>query len=212
MVRLLVRRRRFAEADLWIWLAASAVAVVTGFQFYGHYYLQLLPPLVLTGVAALRRLPSRWWRPAAAWTALGTCGFLAWGLAASHTELDHADTVATAVTRHTSPGAKVLVWGMHPEEYWLADRAPASRFLTAGFLTNFSGGRDGTRVGQEYAVPGAWQTFRAEMRRHPPALVVDDSQGGPYGPAHIPAFRALLRDGYRPVATSDGAVLYAPRH
>ncbi len=207
----LLRRRRFADSDLWIWLAASALAVTTGFQFFGHYYLQLLPPLVLIGAGALRGLP-RWRRPALAWTALAACGFLLWGLAAPRTDLDHAHTVAAAVSRHTAPGSKVLVWGMHPEEYWLADRTPASRFLTAGFLTNFSGGRDGAAVGERYAVPGAWHTLRAEMRRHPPALVVDDSRGQPYGPSHVPEFRQLLRRGhYHRVATTDGAVLYAPR-
>jgi hypothetical protein len=204
----LAAKRRAADGDLWLWLAASVVAVVTGFQFYGHYYLQLLPPLVLLGVAALHRLP-RWRRPALAWTALAACGFLAWGLAAPRADLDHAHAVATAVSRHTAPGDRVLVWGMHPEEYWLADREPASRFLTAGFLTNFSGGRDGVRVGERYAVPGAWSTFRAEMRHHPPALVVDDSRGQPYGPAHVPALRELLRAHYHPIAACDGAVLYA---
>ncbi|WP_269856521.1 ArnT family glycosyltransferase [Streptomyces sp. RPT161] len=206
---LLARRRRFAESDLWIWLAASAVAVTTGFQFYGHYYLQLLPPLVLLGVAALRRLP-RWWRPAAGWTALAACGFTVWGLAAPHGDLDHASRVAAAIAHRTAPGETVLVWGMHPEDYWLSGRAPASRYLTAGFLTNFSGGRGGARVGEEYAVPGAWRTFRQEMERRPPALIVDDSRGQPYGPAHIPAFRHLLA-GYHRTATADGAVLYVRR-
>jgi hypothetical protein len=206
----LLARRRFSDADLWIWLGASMVAVVTGFQFFGHYYLQLLPPLVLIGVGALRALP-HWRRPALAWTALAACGFLLWGLAAPRTDLDHAHTVAAAVSRHTAPHDKVLVWGMHPEEYWLAGRDPASRFLTAGFLTNFSGGRDGVRVGERYAVPGAWHAFQAEMRHHPPALVVDDSRGQPYGPSHVPAFRALLRAHYHPVGVSDGAVLYARR-
>ncbi len=206
----LLLRRRFAHGDLWTWLGASIVAVVTGFQFYGHYYLQLLPPLVLLGTAGLRRLP-RLRRPALAWTALAACGFLVWGLAAPRGDLDHSGAVAAAVTRHTAPGERVLVWGMHPEEYWLADRTPASRFLTAGFLTNFSGGHGGARVGERYAVPGAWQTFRAEMRDHPPALVVDDSRGLPYGPEHVPAFRQLLRDHYHPIATTDGAVVYALR-
>lgn len=206
----LLWRRRFADADLWIWLGASALGVATGFQFFGHYYLQLLPPLVLIGVSALRRLP-RWRGPAAAWTVLAACGFLAWGLAAPRTEFDHTDTVAAAVARDTRPGQEVLVWGMHPEEYWLAGRAPASRFLTAGFLTNFSGGRDGARVGERYAVPGAWRTFRAEMRSHPPALVVDDSCGLPYGPSHVPVIRELLHDRYHRVARTDGAVLYALR-
>ncbi|MYZ41335.1 glycosyltransferase, partial [Streptomyces sp. SID4917] len=41
----LARARRTARsgtADLWVWLAASAVAVVAGFHFFGHYFLQLV--------------------------------------------------------------------------------------------------------------------------------------------------------------------------
>ncbi|MBV9026952.1 MAG: glycosyltransferase family 39 protein [Streptomycetaceae bacterium] len=204
------RRRLPGDADLWIWLAASALAVVTGFQFYGHYFLQLLPPLVLLGVAALRRLP-RWRRPAAAWTALAACGFLLWGLSVPRTELNHSKAVAAAIGHRTAPGERVLIWGMHPEEYWLADRIPASRYLTAGFLTNFSGGRGGARVGEQYAVPGAWQAFRREMAQHPPALIVDDSRGAPYGPQHVRAFKELLETHYRPVGSTGGAVLYVRR-
>lgn len=203
----LLLRKRFGDPDLWVWLGASAIAVATGFQFFGHYYLQLLPPLVLLGTGALRAL-SRLRRPAAAWTALAACGFLAWGLAAPRTELDHAERVAAAIDARTASGESVLVWGMHPEDYWLADRTPAGRHLTAGFLTNFSGGRGGARVGEAYAVPGAWSAFRTDMRRRPPALIVDDSRGAPYGPDRVPDLRALLAVGYHRVATVDGAVLY----
>ncbi len=204
------RRHRYAGSDVLVWLGASVLAVAAGFQFYGHYYLQVLPPLVLTGVAALRSLP-RWRRPALVWTVVASCGFLAWGLAAPPPGLAHARTVAAAVSDRTRPGDRVLVWGMHPEVYWLARRPPASRYLTAGFLTNFSGGRGGARVGERYAVPGAWDAFRAEMRRHPPDLVVDDSRGQPYGPGRVRGFRELLRHGYRRAESVQGAVVYVRR-
>ena len=212
LLYLAARRRRFAGTELWVWLAASGLAVVTGFQFYGHYYLQLLPPLVLLGVAALRGLP-RLWKPAAAWTALACGAFLAWGFTVPRTELDHSAAVAAAIRAHTTPSDTLLVWGMHPEHYWLSRRTPASRVLTAGFLTNFSGGRGGSsgRVGEAYAVPGAWRTFRREMARRPADLIVDDSRGAAYGPAHVPTLRAMLAKDYKRVATADGAVLYARR-
>src|SRR5690606_18778463 len=67
--RLLLRRHRVADPDLWLWLAGSAAGVAAGFHFFGHYYLQLIPPLVLLGVGALHRLPS-WHRPVLAMTAV----------------------------------------------------------------------------------------------------------------------------------------------
>ncbi|NEY33072.1 glycosyltransferase [Streptomyces sp. PRKS01-65] len=197
-----------ATADLWLWLAASGGAVAVGLHFFGHYYLQLLPPLALLAAGALHGGPAHR-RTAALRTSACCCVlFLAWGLLAPRTELDHVRRLAGTVAGRTGPGDRVLVWGMHPETYWLADRAPATRYLTAGLLTNYSGGRDGSRVGETYAVEGAWEVFRREMATRPPVLVVDDSRGKPYGPPRVPGLRRLLDAGYVRAGTVDGAVLY----
>ena len=115
-----------------------------------------------------------------------TAGFLAWAWLAPRGELSHQQRLAAEIRSRTSPADPVLLWGMHPETYWLSGRPPSSRYLTAGFLTNFSGGRNGVRVGERYAMDGAWPYFRGELTRRPPALVVDDSRGKPYGVEHVP--------------------------
>ncbi|MFJ6694698.1 glycosyltransferase family 39 protein [Streptomyces sp. NPDC091272] len=204
----LVRRFRVPGADLWIWLAASAVAVMVGFHFFGHYYLQLMPPLALLGAAALHGLPRRRTATALTVTACTCAVFLVWGFLAPRPELAHAQRVAEAVRERTAPTDRVLIWGMHPETYWLADRTPAGRYLTAGLLTNFSGGRDGSRVGEEYGVEGSWTYLRTDLAAHPPAVIVDDSRGKPYGPDRMPTLRGILAQDYRPAATVDGAVVY----
>ncbi|MBN3931756.1 glycosyltransferase family 39 protein [Streptomyces verrucosisporus] len=204
-------RRRVLTADLWIWLAAAAVAVVSGFHFFGHYYLQLLPPLALLGAGALHLLGGGWTRRAALCAVLSCALFLGWSTAAGSGELDHARKVADAARRHAGPQEKVLLWGMHPEGYWLADRRPASRYLTAGLLTNFSGGRDGPRVGQRYGVEGGWHTFRAELSEDPPKVIVDDSRGKPYEPSRMPTLRYLLAAYYERAERVDGAVVYVLR-
>ncbi|MFI5805875.1 ArnT family glycosyltransferase [Streptomyces sp. NPDC051561] len=205
----LLRRPKAPGADLWIWLAASAVAVMTGFHFFGHYYLQLMPPLALLATAALNALPHRWTTLSLALTAATCAGFLVWGFLAPRPELAHAGRLADAIRSRTAPTERVLIWGMHPETYWLADRTPASRYLTAGLLTNFSGGRgDGAAVGEPYGVEGSWDHFRAELAAHPPALIVDDSRGKPYTPDRLPTLRKVLERDYVPAGTIDGAVLY----
>ncbi|MFD5103406.1 ArnT family glycosyltransferase [Streptomyces albidochromogenes] len=203
-----LRVARTGAADLWLWFLGAAGAVVLGFHFFGHYYLQLMPPIVLLATAALHVLPARW-RSRAVLTSAVTCAvFLAWGLLAPRPELAHVRKVATAVKTRTEPRDRVLVWGMHPEAYWLADRKPASRYLTAGLLTNYSGGRNGPQVGEKYAMAGAWPLFRAEMAARPPALIVDDSRGKPFAPERVPTLRRLLAGGYEELTTVDGAVLY----
>lgn len=208
VVRVL-RAARGGSADLWLWAASSAVAVTLGFHFFGHYHLQLLPPLALLATAALRLLPVDRLAPALRTTACCCALFLAWGLLAPRPELAHAQRLAAEVSRRTTPADRVLVWGIHPETYWLADRTPATRFLTAGLLTNYSGGRDGPRVGERYGVAGAWEVFRAELASGPPALIVDDSRGKPYGPERVPSLRRILAGRYVEVGTVHGAVLYA---
>lgn len=207
---LLLRHRTVTDVDLWLWLVGSAVGAATGFHFFGHYYLQLMPPLALLGVGALERLPS-WRRPALMCTALASAGFLMWGLLAPTKDLDHTQAVVAAVVRNTTPNDKVLLWGIHPEGYWLARRRPASRYLTAGLLTNFSGGRGKVKAAPDRGVPGAWRTFEDELARRPPVLFVDDSRGAPYGPAQIPELARILRTRYRFIGTANGAVLYALR-
>ncbi|WP_328874394.1 glycosyltransferase family 39 protein [Streptomyces sp. NBC_00287] len=203
-----VVRARTGSADLWLWLASSAGAVVLGFHFFGHYYLQLTPPLALLATAALRTLP-RARRTRAVVTSACCCTlFLTWGLLAPRPELTHAQRLADAIAHRTAPGDRILLWGIHPETYWLAHRAPATRYLTAGLLTNYSGGRDGPGVGEKHAMEGAWTTLHREMTAHPPQLIVDDSRGKPYAPDRIRPLRRLL-EGYEEVAVVDGAVLHA---
>ncbi|MCZ7457391.1 ArnT family glycosyltransferase [Streptomyces sp. WMMC940] len=208
VVRVL-RIARTGVTDLWLWLAASAAAVLAGFHFFGHYYLQLLPPLALLATAALQVLPRGRLTSALLASAAACALFLVWGLLAPRPELAHAQRLATEVRHRTGPQERVLLWGMHPETYWLADRAPATRYLTAGLLTNYSGGRDGPRVGEEYAVEGSWRTLTGELRGRLPALIVDDSRGRPYAPEHLPTLRRLLARHYEPLPGDvGGAVLY----
>jgi 4-amino-4-deoxy-L-arabinose transferase-like glycosyltransferase len=200
------------DADVWLWLGGSVLGVVTGFHFFGHYYLQLVPPLALLCAGALHRVGEpRWTRLALAWTAVAAAVFVALGLTASTYSVRRVQTVAQAVDAHSTPDQRVLVWGMHPEIYWLADRLPASRYLTAGLLTNFAGGRDGRGVGVQKAVAGSWTTFEQEVAAHPPTLVVDDSQGAPYAPAAVPPIRDLLAARYERVGGAGGAVIYRLR-
>ncbi|QTE01627.1 glycosyltransferase family 39 protein [Streptomyces cyanogenus] len=204
-----LRTTRAGAAELWLWLGSSAVAVVLGCHFFGHYYLQLTPPLALLATAALHVLPRERHLAAVLTSACACALFVGWGLLAPRPELAHAQRLAAALAHRTAPADRVLVWGIHPETYWLAGRTPATRYLTAGLLTNYSGGRDGPQVGEEYAVAGTWPVFRREMTAHAPALVVDDSRGEPYAPDRLPTLRRLLAAGYEEVGRVDGAVLYA---
>lgn len=205
--RAAARQAAREDSDLWAWFGASWLGVITGFHFFGHYYLQLIPPLVMLGVGAVARgaLP---WRPVLLYTGFASGVFCALGFAWPHQSLEHAVKVATDVTKDTTASETVLVWGMHPEMYWLSDRRPATRYLTAGLLTNYSGGRDASTVGTDKGMQDAWQTFEKEIDRKLPEIVVDDSGDSAYSPTHIVPIAQLLKDHYEKVQKVGTAVLY----
>jgi Dolichyl-phosphate-mannose-protein mannosyltransferase len=208
LVPLARRWRRVREdADLWIWFGSSGLGVITGFHFFGHYYLQLIPPLVLLGVGAVAKGAARW-KPVLVYSFAAGAAFVALGFLWPHQPLQHAESVAAEVTKDTKPQDSVLVWGMHPEMYWLADRKPATRYLTAGLLTNYSGGRAPENVGVADGMANAWKTFDAEMSEQLPEVVVDDSGSAPYAPRYIAPMRALLAAHYQRVGTDGTTVIY----
>ena len=207
-------RARRKDLDLWLWTASAIIGVAAGFRFFGHYYLQLLPPLALLAASQLERVT----RPvlvAASVVALVPALWLVGdALQTSHHEVSVYRDVARYVDSHTSPDQPIFVWGHFPEVYWAADRRPATRFVTTGALTGESGGRPASLVGEDLAVPGAWKLFRSDMHDHPPALIIDTSTANIrnahyYPPSRFPQFGDELRRDYRQVATVRGVAIYA---
>lgn len=137
--------------------------------------------------------------------------FVSLGLVAHPILLHPYDRIASAIDDRTAPSDKIFVWGQFPQAYWASDRRPATRFITAGFLTGSSGGRTSARVGTQYAVPGAWDEFESDLAAHPPELIVDASLGTAYALQDFPVFDNYVRANYEPVAYVDGVVLYQRR-
>ena len=52
-------RRWRDDVDLWLWVIAGVIAVGSGLRFFGHYYLQLIPPLCLLATRPLLRASTR---------------------------------------------------------------------------------------------------------------------------------------------------------
>jgi len=213
----LAARRWRADLDLWLWVAAGIVAVATGLRFFGHYYLQLLPPLALLATRPLVDASRRALAAAAIALAVPIAFFAHQqiGRPLSHTERVAAD-LTRYVQRTVPRDGRLLIWGHLPEVYWRSDRPPATRFATTEFLTGESGGRPPSVAAMQYATPGAWPDFEADLRAHPPLLVLDlapaNVRGGRYEAIRrFPRFASYLARHYRPVGTVDGVVAYTRR-
>ena len=184
--------------------------MTVGFQFFGHYFLQLTPALALLAAAALVHVRPRAAVALVTANAVVAAGFLAWALwLFPRGELAHQQRLAAEVRARTAPADRVLLWGMHPEAYWFADRTPASRYLTAGFLTNFSGGRNGVRVGERYAMDGRMAVLpRASCGPTRPRWSSTTHAASRTERTGSPRCAPILTRHYEQVGTLDGAVLY----
>jgi hypothetical protein len=206
-------RRRSAEPDLWLWLLGGAVAVAAGLRFFGHYYLQLLPPMALIaapGLAAASRLGRRLLIGGTALPA-ATCAAIAFVPTGDAATVPYRP-LAAQIRRLTSVHDTVFVWGDLPELYWASQRTPATRFVHTGFLTGNSGGRPNGTVGADDAMPGAWSMLASDFRRRLPDLLVDTSgtdirQSLLYPMASTWVW-PVVRTDYRLVGTLDGVRFY----
>jgi 4-amino-4-deoxy-L-arabinose transferase-like glycosyltransferase len=212
-------RARFAadgrrDTDLWLWLLSAAVSVAVGLRFFGHYYMQLVPPVVLLGAGALTRGSRRW---ADATVALALASALLFGAAGFFLRPGVPEPNYESVSRYlasvTSPDDPIFVWGSVPEIYWAADRRPATRFITSPFLTGNYAGRPPEESNAGADTQAAWDDFYRDFTAHPPKYFVDTSpakvRGAQYYPvANFPRLAKIVKTQYRYKATIDDIVVY----
>ncbi len=218
VVCLLVVRRGWhrEDLDLWLWLATGLVAFAAGFRYFGHYWLQVLPPLVLLGAPAIASFN--------AWTRLALVALVlvptvwywqeAWTPIHGPSNVDQrAFPLVAEVRKLTSPNDRITVWGSFPEIYWLSGRDPGGALVLTDFLVGKTAfWPDGPQRLAD-ATPGALSTFLDSMRAHPPKLFLDTATGavrayGHYPITLIPAVHRLVEDDYHPVAVIDGVTVY----
>jgi hypothetical protein len=204
-------------------LAASAIGAAAGARFYPHYYVQLIPPLVLLAAPYYARLWSRKIQPphwllrpqvTYAWLVLTIIvfSFEHWtGLASPRVPSETGRYLST----HSSPDDRIFVWGQTPEIYLDAHRRPASRYITTFPLTGyvFGGPIPGFDT-RSRILPGAWTTLEQDFTRHPPTYIVDiepDPKTAHYPVKDFPILAKLLAERYEPVAHTAEGVIYKMR-
>lgn len=214
-----IARRRVSDdgetdADLWVWLVSGALSVAVGLRFFGHYYLQLVPPLVLLTAGALAH-GSR--RAARATVVVALCTgvlFSAAGyfLTPFGQEVEY-ESVSRYLAERTSPDDRVLVWGNVPEIYWASGLRPATRYAaTQSLLVANHAGRDDAPKAAELD-PVVWRWFFRDLRRHAPRFIVDtsrtDIRGAERSPmSHYPRLERYVARHYRFDRTIDGLDVY----
>jgi Dolichyl-phosphate-mannose-protein mannosyltransferase len=206
-----------ADTDLWIWLASAALSVAVGFRFFGHYYLQLVPPLCLLTAGALVNRRAALVKATIAFavvaaTTFSLLGFWVkpWG--------DHPkyEMVSQYLDTHTNASDKIFVWGHMPEIYWASDRRPASRFITSGFPIGDWGSRPEGDEKANVPTPGAFDLMMEDLRTRVPRYILDTApaafRGSQYSPmSKFPELRRFVDHRYEYVRSIDGIDIYESR-
>lgn len=197
--------------DLWLWVATGLAAATAGFRFFGHYWMQIVPPLVLLAgpaVAAAAR-PAR--RVAAATLGVTAClVVVSQCIPTVFRERRHPGDLAATIRACSEPSDRVFVWGSYPELLMAVQRPAAGGLVHSDFVTGRSGGRDAST---EAATPGAHQLMMDNLTAEPPIVLVDTAGAPDSGYAAFPlssdeALAAFATAGYSPVATDDGYTLW----
>ncbi len=215
-VLVVLRRWKREDLDLWLWLAAGLIAFVGGFRYFGHYWLQVLPPLCLLAAPAITTCTS-WMRVVlAALLLVPTVYFWqeAWTPIHGRSNIDvRAFALVAEVDRHTRPNDLITVWGSFPEIYWLSGRPPGGALVISDFLVGRTAGRADGPQRLKDATPGARADFLASLRAHPPKLFLDTSTGAVrkyqhYPTTLVPAVHTFLEQHYHPIGTVDRVTIY----
>jgi hypothetical protein len=176
------------------WLVAGAWSVSIGGRYFPHYYLMVLPPLVLLAAPTAARLMDRPGGRLAATiravryltvAAVGVSLFMAWdwanlkpGLRRHHGAYTQ---VGTYIRTHSSPEDTVFVWGNSSPIYYYAERVMGTRFPFCNYQTGKIWGTpaDAVDAGDTsmLVVPRAWTELLLDLDRTPPTFIVDAAAG-----------------------------------
>jgi 4-amino-4-deoxy-L-arabinose transferase-like glycosyltransferase len=203
-----------SDTDLWLWALSGAVSVAIGLRFFGHYYLQLVPPLVLLSAGVLAHASRRAVRATVAGAlALGVTFSAAGYFLTPFGDEPRYESVSRYLAGRAAHDDRVFVWGNVPEIYWASGVRPATRyFATQSLLVENHAGRTEVPAADELD-PQVWTWFFRDLRSHPPRFIVDtsktDLRGADRSPlAKYPRVDDYVDRHYRLDRTIDGFRVY----
>lgn len=206
-----LRRRQLpADTDLWLWIATGMAAWAAGLRFFGHYWLQVVTPVVLLAVPVVARWTGR--ARAAAVAGVAAPGLAAWVLLFVPGSFHHRpdpDRLAGYVDSNTAITDSVFVWGSYPEVLLAADRLPAGDLVHTDFVVGRSGGRNDPAETLPSAIPGARDIILDSLTANPPLLILDTSTSPDLGYENyptslLPELDRFIHVGYDRVTNVDG--------
>jgi len=212
-----------------LWLLGSVLAVGVGGKFFGHYFIQLLPPLtVLTDVAIIDwslahdSTPNVKWKRRAVLAGIIIPPIIYLGVnwreeqKRMNGENRYFQSIATEVQKLSAPADKIFIWGRMPELYYFSQRLPASRFITGNFvvgMTTYNFADTSARYDSSQMAP-MLNLLLKDLAKNHPKLIIDTApqnirQFGKYPISGIAPLQHFISNNYHLVATLDRLAIYA---
>jgi len=213
-----------------LWLAFSVAAVCVGGKFFGHYFIQLLPPLSILAAVTL----ADWWNSSKAAKHGGIkrvvviAGILVppliylgenWQEELQRMREENANyqMLAQRISHLTSAEERIFVWGRVPELYYFGRRLPASRFIACNFVVGMN---TYNYYDAEASMPevndAIWDSLMQDLTEHRPRIIVDTAPANlrQFGKYPIARFRRLqdrVQEHYEAIDTLNQVVIYQRR-
>ncbi|MBI4125830.1 MAG: glycosyltransferase family 39 protein [Deltaproteobacteria bacterium] len=184
--------RRHPKNILLLWFGLSFIPVCAGGRFYGHYFLQLLPPLCIAAGLALAQHHKK----ILAWVWLGILvpgigfSFPRYHLNSLYTYLkednpDDYKILAQYLLDHTTPKDPVFVWGYAPSIYFFVKRPLGARFYWSDILVGRVPGTSDADAPHTTTTglpnPWAWKLLFLDLDKKKPIYFVDTTPGNYHG-------------------------------
>ena len=205
------QRRNNARGWMGLWLLTSLLGAAAGRRFYGHYFIQMVPPLAVLAAAGLQRFLQQLRKsPRPALKFAGAALVLAtvfsfyrfqerafvfawdalirrpisdrWLLARFNRDIHN---IAAYIDARTGPADPIFVWGFKPEIYYGSKRPLASRYLSFVPLTGWT---HGMPAALDFSEQSQWVLGRKllleDLERSKPAYIVDMASVHDFGMNH----------------------------
>ncbi|MCH9651639.1 MAG: glycosyltransferase family 39 protein [Deltaproteobacteria bacterium] len=213
---------------LFLWLLFSYFGASYSGRNFGHYFIQILPPLCLLSAwfvvdlwqKAREFAPSRlgtWiFREALVWVLILGLGSSVYRYRRDIALTNIWQPARTKVERQglldyiratTDSEDTIFVWGYNPEIYMLTPRRSATRYSNTNYLTGmlpWENHRPGVDT-SEHIVEGAWDILFEELDANPPSLIIDTVPGNhrayiKYPIEKFPRLEGYLQEHYQRTA------------
>ncbi|MEM7367520.1 MAG: hypothetical protein AAF587_02895 [Bacteroidota bacterium] len=176
------------EKLLLCWFVGALLGGLTSGRNFGHYAIQWLPASCMIAAWGGQRLVRYMRDKDQREGMMLMSGILGIGLLLpiGHTLVKNKVYLESAfhqdpqpapyIREHSKPSDRLFVWGFAPEFYLYSQRRPATRYVYCNVLTGLIPWENLSHSSTEYAVvPGTREQLLKDLRRHPPAFVLDTS-------------------------------------